>query len=57
MAELYANCERMQDVLAQARREATSMEARRALAGAEQHYREMRDDVVRALGVNEEAAA
>jgi DUF3102 family protein len=50
MSELYANCERMQDVLAQARREATTSEARRSLAAAEEHYRSMRDQVVRAFG-------
>lgn len=50
LAELYANCERMQDVLAQARREAADPEASRSLAAAEKHYRRMRDEVTRALG-------
>lgn len=53
MAELYANCERMQDVIAQARRECVTDEARRNLAVAEQHHRETRDAVVRALGATE----
>lgn len=50
MSALYADSERMQDVLAQARREVKTTEASRCLAVAEQHYRQMRDQVVRALG-------
>lgn len=57
MSELYANCERMQDTLAQARREVTTPEASRSLATAEEHYRHMRDEVVRALGVSPNAEA
>jgi len=52
MAELYANCERLQDVLAQARREAANTEAGTSLAAAEEHYREMRDLVALALGAS-----
>lgn len=51
IAEAYAMAERMQDVLGQAHREATDPERRRALAVAGQHYRQMRDEIVRALGV------
>lgn len=50
LSELYANCERMQDVLAQARQEVTTAEGQAALGVAEESYRQMRDDVVRALG-------
>lgn len=49
--ELYAMCERQQDVIAQAQREASTREAREALSVAGQHYRKMRDQVVIALGV------
>lgn len=52
MAELYASTERMQDVLGQAHREATDSEARVALSLAGEHYRAMRDEIVRALGVD-----
>lgn len=48
--EAYAMAERFQDVLAQARDE-TSGEAREALERAGEHYRKMRDEIVRALGV------
>jgi transposase len=49
--EAYAMAERMQDVLAQAQRETEDREARRALSEAGVHYRKMRDEIVRALGV------
>lgn len=52
MAELYAMAERMQDVLAQAHDETEDREARAALSLAGEHYRKMRDEVVRALGVS-----
>jgi transcriptional regulator with XRE-family HTH domain len=50
--ELYAMSERMQDVMGKAHGEATGREKREhyALAGA--HYRKMRDEIVRALGVS-----
>lgn len=50
-AEAYAMAERMQDVLAQAQRETEDRDARRALSEAGVHYRRMRDEIVRALGV------
>jgi hypothetical protein len=50
-AELYSMTERMQDVLGQAHREATDSETREALSKAGQHYRKMRDEIVRGLGV------
>lgn len=49
-AEAYAMAERMQDVLGQAHREAEDSEARAALSLAGEHYRKMRDEIVRALG-------
>lgn len=49
--EAWAMAERMQDVLAQAQRETEDREARRALSEAGVHYRRMRDEIVRALGV------
>jgi hypothetical protein len=49
MSELYANCERMQDVFAQARREAVDAQTSRNLGAAEEHYRKMRDLVVCAV--------
>lgn len=52
LAELYANAERMQDVLGQARRETNDPQAREALDRAGEHYRKMRDEIVRALGVS-----
>lgn len=51
IAEAYAMAERMQDVLGRAHAEATDLEARRALSLAGEHYRKMRDEIVRALGV------
>lgn len=51
MTEMYAMAERMQDVLAQAQRETEDQDAKRALSEAGVHYRKMRDDIVRALGV------
>lgn len=50
-AEAWAMAERMQNVLGQAHRESTDPEARRALSLAGEHYRKMRDEIVRALGV------
>lgn len=52
IAEAYAMAEKMQDVLGQAHAEATDREAREALGKAGQHYRKMRDEIVRALGVS-----
>jgi transposase len=49
--EAWAMAERMQDVLAQAQRETTDREAREALSKAGVHYRKMRDEIVKALGV------
>jgi transposase len=49
--EAWAMAERMQDVLAQAQRETEDRDARRALSEAGIHYRKMRDEIVRALGV------
>lgn len=50
--EAYAMAERFQDVLAQASDEITDSEAQAALARAGEHYRRMRDEIVRALGVS-----
>ena len=44
--------QRMQDVLAQAQRETQDSEAREALSRAGVHYRKMRDEIVRALGIS-----
>lgn len=44
--------ERMQDVLGRAHSESTDPEGRRALSVAGEHYRKMRDEIVRALGVS-----
>lgn len=52
IADAYAMAEKMQDVLGRAHGEATDSEARRALAVAGEHYRKMRDEIVRALGVS-----
>lgn len=52
LSEAYSMSERMSRVLAQARDEATSDEARKALDAATGHYHRMRDDIVRALGVS-----
>jgi predicted transcriptional regulator len=52
LAQTNAMAEKMQDVLGQAHAEATDSEARRALAVAGEHYRKMRDEIVRALGVS-----
>jgi len=43
--------ESFQDVLGQAHREEDDREAREAWARAGEHYRKMRDEIVRALGV------
>lgn len=51
LSEAYAAAERMQDVIAQAHREASDREVRRALSVAGEHHRKMRDEIVRALGV------
>lgn len=48
-AELYTMAERMQDVMAQAHREATDSAARREYALAGEHYRKMRDHIVAAV--------
>jgi|GEM_PF-4033911 len=57
LSELYASCERLQDVIAQARREEKAPETRRILGVAEEHYRLMRDEVVRAIGIHDPGAA
>jgi hypothetical protein len=57
MAELYATSERMQDLLAAAHAETEDREARAALSRAGHHYRLMRDEVVRALGVHDRKKA
>jgi hypothetical protein len=49
--DLYAMAERMQDVMGQAHREATDPEKRRHYSLAGEHYRKMRDEIVRGLGV------
>lgn len=51
LAEAYALSERLQDVLGQASREADAA-ARVHLNTAGGHYRKMRDEIVRALGVS-----
>lgn len=51
-AEAWAMAERFQGVLGQAEREAGSVEERAALRAAGVHYRQMRDLIVRALGVS-----
>lgn len=50
-AEAWSMAERFQDVIAQAHDETQDSEARAALARAGEHYRKMRDEIVRALGV------
>lgn len=50
--EAWTMAERFQDVLAQAQRETEDREAREALSKAGEHYRKMRDEIVRALGVS-----
>lgn len=52
IARLYADAERMQDTIGAAAREASDPEARTELELAGEHYRKMRDCVVRALGVS-----
>lgn len=51
LSEAYAMAERMQDVIGQAHREMNDTEGKRALSLAGEHYRRMRDEIVRALGV------
>lgn len=51
IAEAYSMVERLDDVLAQAHREAEEPEARRSLSHAHEHHHAMRDFVVKALGV------
>lgn len=51
IAKAYSLAEQMQDALGQAHGEADSQEARSALAVAGEHYRQMRDEIVRALGL------
>lgn len=50
-ADAYAMAERLQDVLGRAHRNTDDREAREAWARAGEHYRKMRDEIVRALGV------
>lgn len=52
IAKAYSLAESMQDALGRARNEATDNEARAALHRAGEHYRKMRDEIVRALGVS-----
>lgn len=55
-AELYTMAERMQDILAQAHREASDREARQAFSLAGEHYRKMRDEIVRGVLREDQAA-
>jgi predicted transcriptional regulator len=48
---VYAASEKLQDDLGAAHAAATDSEARAALSRAGEHYRKMRDEIVRALGV------
>ncbi len=50
--EAYAMAERMQDVLGQAHDESTDRQARGDWAIAGEHYRKMRDAIVRAVGAD-----
>jgi hypothetical protein len=50
-AELYAAAEAFQDIIAAAHRAATDPEKRRHYSLAGEHYRRMRDEIVRAFGV------
>lgn len=52
ISRLYADSEKMQDLLGQAHREATDKAQREALANAGSHYRAMRDEIVKAMGVD-----
>lgn len=52
IAEAYSMAERMQDVIGRAQREATDSSAKLHLSQAGTHYRKMRDEIVRALGVS-----
>lgn len=52
LSEAYSMSARMAKVLAQAEAEATTAEARAALADATGHYHRMQDAIVRALGVS-----
>ncbi len=52
LAEAYSMAARLNDVLAQAEREAVSDEAREALQDARAHYHRMSDAITRALGVS-----
>jgi hypothetical protein len=49
LSEAYATAERMRDILGQARREATTPEAKAALKRAEEYHHVTRDSVVEAL--------
>jgi hypothetical protein len=51
IAEAYTSAERMQDLIGQAHREAEDLEIRRHLALAGEHYRAMRDEIVKAAGI------
>lgn len=48
-SELYAMAEKMQDVLARAHAEEQDARSREAYARAGEHYRKMRDEIVRAV--------
>jgi transposase len=48
---LYAMAEKMQDLMGQAHREATDREKRHHYSLAGEHYRKMRDEIVRGLGI------
>lgn len=52
LSEAYSMAARMGKVLDQAEAEATTTEARAALAAARGHYHRMSDEIVRALGVS-----
>jgi transposase-like protein len=52
IAEAYSLACRMEDQIGRAEREASNREAKAALAAAGAHFRNMRDEIVRALGVS-----
>lgn len=52
MSQLYADAERMQDVIGRAHSETSDSAVRAALARAGEHYRRMRDEIVKALGAS-----
>lgn len=57
MGDLYSTAERMQDLFPVAQAKTGDVEAKAALERAGEHYRRMRDEIVRALGVYERSAA